>query len=69
MGVSLGLWRILCFFLKNMDPPGKTKSLVLFARTAAIFEMLEVKSSSNIKWKANAKLEGALASNFLSDAN
>ena len=43
------------FFFKNLDPPGKTSILVLFARIAAIFDLLMVESSSNMKWRANAK--------------
>ena len=54
------------FSFKNLDPPGKTSILVLFARIAVIFDLLGVESSSNMKWKTNAKLEDALASKYLS---
>ena len=57
LGVSLRAMADLVFFFKNLDPPGKTSVLVLFARIAAIFDLLGVESSSNMKWKANAKLE------------
>ena len=43
--------------------------MVLFARIAAIFDLLGVESSSNMKWKANTKLGGALASKFLPGVN
>ena len=56
------------FFFKNLDPSGKTSILVLFARIAAIFDQLEVESSSNMKWKANSKLKDALTSKLLSGA-
>ena len=69
LGVSLRAMADLVFFFKNLDPPGKTSVLVLFARIAAIFDLLGVESSSNMKWKANAKLEDALASKFLPGVN
>ena len=68
-GRSLRAIADLVFYFFNNLPPGKTSILVLFARIAAIFDLLEVESSSNMKWKANAKLEDALASNFLSGVN
>ena len=66
---SLRAMADLVFFFLNLDPPGKTSILVLFARTADIFDLLRVESSSNMKWKANAKPEDALASKFLRGAN
>ena len=67
-GVPQKLLRIF-FCFKNLDPPGKTTILLLFARAAAIFGLLEVESSSSMNWKANAKPEDALASNFLPGVN
>ena len=59
----------LVFFFKNLGPPSKTSVLVLFARIASIFDLLTLESSSDMKWKANAKPEGAFASNVLSGVN
>ena len=56
----------LVLFFENLGPPGNTSGLVLFAKIAAIFDLLEVESISNMKWKANETPEGALAFNFLS---
>ena len=36
-------------FFKNFDPPGKTSILVLYARIAAIFDLLRDESSSNME--------------------
>ena len=68
-GRSLRALANLVFFFKNLYPPDKTSVLVLFARAAATFDLLGVKSSSNMNWKVNAKLEDALASKFLSGVN
>ena len=68
-GRSLRAMADLVFFFQEFGPPGKTSILVLFARIAAIFDLLVVESSSNMKWKANAKLEDALASKFLPGVN
>ena len=59
----------LVFLKRFWTLPGRASILVLFARIAAIFDLLGVESSSNMKWKANAKLEDALDSNFLSGVN
>ena len=45
---------------KNLDTPGKTSKLVLFAKTAAIFDLLGFDSFSNMKSKANAMLRTPL---------
>ena len=66
------LWRAvssILFLKKNLDSPGKTSIFVLFAGIAAIFDLLGVGSSSNMKWKANAKVEDALALKFLPGLN
>ena len=42
-------------FFKKLEPPCKTSILVLFARNAAIFDLLGAESSSDMKWKAKAK--------------
>ena len=59
----------LVFCFNYLDPPSQTSVLVLFAEVAVIFDLLEVESSPNMKWKANAKLKGALNSKFLSGIN
>ena len=56
----------LVIFFKNLDPPGKPSILLLFARIAPIFDLLGAGISSNMKWKANAKLEDTVASKYLS---
>ena len=43
--------------------------LLLFARAASIFDQLDFQSSPNMKWKANAEVEDALASKLLSGVN
>ena len=40
-----------------------------FSLEPALFDLLRVESSSNMKWKANAMLEGALASQLLPGVN
>ena len=69
IGRSLRAMADLVFFSNNLDPPGNTSILVLFARTTAIFDLLRAESSSNTKWKNNNKPEDALASNFLTGVN
>ena len=59
----------LVFFFEKLDPPGKILILVLFARIAAIFDLLGIESSFDMKCKANAKLEDAFASIFLPGVN
>ena len=59
----------LVFLKRFWTLPGRASILVLFARIAAIFDLLRVESSSNIKLKANAKHEVAYASTFLSGVN
>ena len=54
----------LVFLKRFWTLPGQASILVLFARIAAIFDLLRVESSSNMKLKANAKIEDALDLKF-----
>ena len=69
LGRSLRAMADLVFFQRIWTLLAKPRFWCSLLEPLAIFDLRGVESSSNMKWKANAKYEGALASKFLSGIN